>query len=75
MIAVLTQNIYGVQPKKGKRWMAPKGLQIEILYKEPIRGSYRKRHRTPFVAAIPGVLETVRLSRNSFDYIEREENA
>lgn len=70
LIARLTQQIGGLDLVHGKIWKAPKGLRVEVLFKEPIRGSYRKSHRTPFVVRIPGVLEPVKLSKNSFEFVK-----
>lgn len=64
MKAELTQTVHGFD-KDGQRITTPAGTIIEVLYKEPVRGSYR----TPVIAVIRGI-GLVRLGSNTIKLIE-----
>lgn len=71
--AILSQQIGGGLNKFGYKIKIPAGTAVTVLWKEAIRGSYRKKHRTPFLVDIPGY-GLAHLSRNSFTYIEKDDS-
>lgn len=72
MKAILTQPIGVLVPPFMRKGVIQPGMIVDIVFYEKPRGSYRRSHRTPYHATFAGL--DLRLSRNSFKFIEGAED-